>query len=168
LDESDTASLSDRINLKMDKADTVRNGSATLAADFTTSSTTAVSTNLTFAIGAYETYVVSIFGTASKATSTSGMKLAIAAPSGCTIKGLAQQGGGTLSTALTNSLITAINTLGSTFATGNGVEVGFRWEFRVINGATPGNITLQGATVTSNTATIYAGSSMIWHKTNLL
>jgi len=168
LDESDTASLSDRINLKADKADTVRNGSATLAADFTTSSTTAVSTNLTFAIGAYETYVVSIFGTASKATSTSGMKLAIAAPSGCTIKGLAQQGGGTLSTALTNSLITAINTLGSTFATGNGVEVGFRWEFRVINGATPGNITLQGATVTSNTATIYAGSSMIWHKTNLL
>lgn len=168
LDESDTASLSDRINLKMDKADTVRNGAATLAADFTTSSTTAVSTNLTFAIGAYESYVVSVFGTASKATSTSGMKLAIAAPSGCTIKGLAQQGGGTLSTALTNSLITAINTLGSTFATGNGVEVGFRWEFRVINGATPGNITLQGATVTSNTATIYAGSSMIWHKTNLL
>jgi len=96
------------------------------------------------------------------------MKLAIAAPSGCTIKGLAQQGGGTLSTALTNSLITAINTLGSTFATGNGVEVAFRMEFRVTNGATPGNITLQGATVTSNTATIYAGSSMIWHKTNLL
>jgi hypothetical protein len=136
-----------------------------LLADATTSSTTAVATNLKFQIAANQRYFVMIDGTASKATSSSGMRLAVGAPSGCTIKGYSQQGTATLSTAMTNSLITAINTLGSTFATGIGVEVPFRMVFTVTNGANAGVVELQFATVTSDTATIYAGTNMRWQKT---
>lgn len=147
------------------KMDTLSMGVSHLAADFTTSSTTAVNTGLSFYAAANTSYKITIVGTASKATSSSGMKLAIGAPSGCTVKGFAQQGGSTLSSALTNSLITAINTLGSTFATGTGVEVVFRIEATVNNGSTAGLVTLDAATVTSNVATIYAqGTSMQWHK----
>jgi len=139
-----------------------------LTSNFTTSSTSATNTNLSFAIGANESYYVTIEGSASKAFSSSGMKLAIAAPSGCTISGEAYLGGSSLSTAPTPSLITAINTLGSTFATGNGVRVTFRMTFQVTNSSTAGNITLQAATVSSNTATIFAGTRMSWIKTSTL
>lgn len=141
-----------------------KGGSEVLAANFNTASTTAVSTNLTFAIAANEIYTVVIEGTASKATTATGMKLAIAAPTGCTIKGEAYLGGATLAAAPVPSLISAINTLGTTFATGIGVEVTFRMTFRVVNGVNAGSITLQGATVTSNTATIYAGTRMTYTK----
>jgi hypothetical protein len=66
---------------------------------------------------------------------------------------------------MTNSLITAINTLGNTFATGIGVEVPFRLVFTVTNGANAGVIQLQFATVTSNVARIYAGTNMRWTRT---
>ena len=56
------------------------NGSAALASNFTTSSTNAVSTNLTFAVLANEVYNVVVEGTASKATSSTGLKVAIDAP----------------------------------------------------------------------------------------
>jgi hypothetical protein len=123
------------------------NNADMLTSNFTTNSTTAVSTNLSFAIPANESYYVSIEGTASKATSSTGLKLAIAAPTGCTISGEAFLGGSALNTALTPSLISSINTLGSTFATGTGVRVAFRLTFLVTNGSTAGNITLQAATV---------------------
>jgi len=139
-------------------------GSEFLASDFTTSSTTAVSTNLSFAIAANEAYVVTITGTASKATTNTGLKLAIGAPTGCTISGEQYGSLATLAAFQTPSLITAINTLGTTFATGIGIQVTFRLEFRVINGSTAGNITLQCATVTSNVATIYAGTRMTYTK----
>lgn len=139
-------------------------GAARLTSNFTTSSTSATSTNLRFAIDANDSYYVTIEGSVSKASSTSGMKLAIAAPAGCAIIGEAYLGGSSLSTAPTPSLITAINTLGSTFATGNGVRVTFRMTFLVTNSSTAGYITLQAATVSSNTVTIYAGSRMSWIK----
>lgn len=139
-----------------------------LASNFTTSSTSASNTNLSFAIGANEIYYVTIEGTASKSSSTSGMKLAISAPSGCTISGEAYLGGNSLTSTPTPSLITAINTLGSTFATGNGVRVTFRMTFLVKNSSTAGNITLQAATVSSNTATIFAGTRMTWIKASSL
>jgi len=139
-------------------------GSEFLASDFTTSSTTAVSTNLGFAIAANEAYVVTITGTASKATTNTGLKLAIGAPTGCTISGEQYGSLATLAAFQTPSLITAINTLGTTFATGIGIQVTFRLEFRVTNGSTAGNITLQCATVTSNVATIYAGTRMTYTK----
>lgn len=135
-------------------------GAQELTADFTTSSLTAVSTNLTFAIAANEIWEADFYLRCSKATSATGMKVAIAAPAGCTIAGFAELGGATLAAALVPSLITAINTLGTTFATGIGVQVIARIHVVVKNGSTPGSITLQGATVTSNVATIAAGSYM--------
>lgn len=141
---------------------------AKLSSNFTTSSTTAVSTNLKFAIAANEIYYVTIEGTASKANANSGLKLAIAAPTGCTISGEAFLGGSTLTSAQAPSLITAINTLGSTFATGTAIRVIFKMTFMITNSSTAGNITLQAATVSSNTATIYAGTRMIWTKASAL
>jgi len=170
LRETDTASLSNRINLKLNISDTAAmmkrdTTSAYLILDATTSSTTAVGTGLRFQIGANQTFIVMIDGTASKATTNTGLKLAIGAPTSCTIKGYAQLGAASASTAMTNSLITAINTLGNTFATGIGVEVPFRLVFTVTNGANAGTIELQFATVTSNTATIFAGTNMRWQRT---
>ena len=139
-----------------------KGGCEALASNFTTTSTTGASTNLSFDIGANEIYRVRIAGTASKATSNTGLRLAISAPTGCTIKGVQYGGGATLAAPLVPSLITAINTLGTTFATGIGIEVGFVLEFVVRNSSTAGSITLQCATVTSNTATIFANTMMSW------
>lgn len=139
-------------------------GSQTLASNFTTSSVTAVSTNLTFAIAANETYTVTIIGTVQKATAITGMKVGIGAPIGCTLKGWAELGGATFATALALSSMTAVNTLGTTFATGIGIEVPFRLQFQVTNSTTPGSITFQAATVTSNTVTVFAGTQMTYIK----
>lgn len=139
-------------------------GSKCLTANATTSSVTAVATNLAFAIGINEVYDIDIYGSASKATSAEGLKLAIGAPAGCVVVGIAEQGGATLAAPLVPSLISAINTLGTAFATGIGIRVGFRAHIRVVNAGTAGNITLQFATVTANVATIYAGSKMQWRK----
>lgn len=139
-------------------------GSKTLASNFTTSATTAggVATNLTFTVLANEIYDVIIDGTCSKATSSTGLKLAINAPSGAVIKGEQYGGGATLAAALVPSLITTINTLGTTLATGTAVEVGFRLSFRIKMSSTAGAVSLYAATVTSNTMTIYAGTRMTW------
>ena len=141
-----------------------KGGCEALASNFTTTSTTRVSTNLSFAIGANEIYQVRVAGTASKATSNTGLRIAIDAPTGCTISGVQYGGGATLAAPLVPSLITAINTLGTTFATGIGVRVGFVLEFVVRNSSTAGSITLQCATVTSNTATIFADTMMSWEE----
>lgn len=137
-------------------------GSKCLASNFTTSSVTAVGTNLTFAIAAGE--VFDVYLTYSKATSATGLKLAIGAPTGCVIAGYQNGGGATLAAPLVPSLITAINTLLATVATGTGIRVCGELHFRVINSSTAGSITIQVATVTSNVATIYAGSKMSWRK----
>lgn len=137
-------------------------GSEALTSDANTSNTTATDTNLSFAMEANTTYIIIISGTASKATTTSGLKLELGVPTGATVKGQQQQGSAVASTAMTNSFITAGNTLGSTFATGAGVEVPFRIEATITTGGTAGNFVFRFATVTSNTATIYAGTRMIW------
>jgi len=139
-------------------------GSVDLLSNFDTSSTSAVSTNLSFPIAADERYTVRVWGHVSKATSNTGLKVGVGAPSGCSVTGTEFRGGAAYSTALTNGEISAINTLGGTFATGTGVKVAFRMEFTVINGSTAGNITILLATVTSNVATMYAGSYMEWKK----
>lgn len=163
---SDTAAMLAAYLRKVNFADSIHSyfGGTHLASDFTTSSTTAVSTSLSFTAAANSVYRVTISGTASKATSSTGLKLAIDAPAGSTIKGVQYGGQASLSTALQNSLISTISTLGGTFATGTGVEVPFRMEFILETSSTAGAVTLQGATVTSNTATIYARTSMFWTK----
>ena len=143
-------------------------GSAYLTSNFTTSSTTAVNTNLTFTVAANTSYVVDVYGTANKGISATGMKLAFTAPSGATISGVQYGGGALLTTALVPSLITALSTLGTAFATGIGITVPFQAHFTITNGANAGSVTMQAATVTSNTATIFSGTSMTWTKTSPL
>lgn len=143
---------------------TATTGSKNLLNNFTTSSTGAVSTNLSFSISGKESYDVVIDGTCSKATSATGLKFAISAPAGCTIAGVQYGGGATLAASLVPSLITSINTLGTTLATGTAIQVAFRLTFTVQNSSTAGLITLQVATVTSNVATVYAGTKMTWVK----
>ncbi len=139
-------------------------GGKCLTSNFTTSSVTAVSTNLAFAIAPSEVFSIDIYGTCSKATTNTGLKFAINAPTGCTVQGFQLGGGATLAAALVPSLITTINTLGTTLATGIGIRVAFALHFIVVNGSNAGSITLQTATVTSNIATIYAGTKMNWQR----
>ena len=137
-----------------------------LPSDFTTTNTTATNTGLSFSIAANEEWVVTITGHAAKATTNTGLKVGIAAPSGATITGTEYRGGAAYSTALTNGEISAINTLGGSFATGTGVKVPFRMEFTITNGSTAGTVELQAATVTSNTATIYAKTRLQAYRVN--
>ena len=132
-----------------------------LISDVSTSNTTATNSGLTFNIAANETYRIMIAGTCSKATTTTGMKIAIGAPTGCSLKSVIQGGQALMVTAPQGQLLSAVNTLcTSPFANGAGVEVPFRLEGVITNGANAGSITLQFATVTSNAATIYSGTVM--------
>jgi hypothetical protein len=133
-----------------------------LLSDFSTSNTTATNTGLKFSAAANTAYRIVITGTVSKATSGTGLKIAIGAPTGCTIKAINQVGGSTLAAAMANTLITATNTLGATFSAGIGIEVPFRVEGIITIGSTAGDVELQLATVTSNTATVYAGTSLTY------
>lgn len=142
-------------------------GAAILSNNFTTNSTSATNTNLRFAIAANETYYVIIEGTASKANTSTGMKLAVGAPTGCTISGEAFLGS-SATAAPVPSVISATNTLGNTFATSASARVPFRLTFYVTSGSTAGFITLMAATVSSNTATIFAGARMSWAKATAL
>lgn len=168
LRKTDTTTLSNRINLKVNISDTASMlanyqlktpSIAYLSSDFNTTNTTATNTNLTIPVEANTAYRIMIAGTASKATSSTGMKISISAPTGTTIKALAALGSNAISTTV-NSFITSVNSLGATFAIGVGVEVPFRVEGILVTSSTAGSITLQGATVTSNTATIYANTLM--------
>lgn len=145
------------------KVDTLSNGARYLASDFTTSSVTAVNTNLSFAIGANESFVVDVYGLASKAVSSTGLKIAINGPSGCTATGFVETSSNAITTRLAYQ-VSAIGTLGSAFSTNIALVVPFSMHVTIVNGATPGSVTLQAATVTSNTATIYAGASMLYKK----
>lgn len=157
-----TSAIQTQINTK------ITGGSVYLTSDFSTSNTTAQNTGLKFSIAANEKYNVTVVGTCSKATTNTGLRVAVGAPTGCTVKGVEYRGQAITSTALQNGLITAINTLGGTFATGIGVEVPFRMEFVVSNGANAGVIELQLATVTSNTATVYAYTRMDYFKSTAI
>jgi hypothetical protein len=130
-----------------------------LISDFNTTSTTGANSNLTFNLGANEVRRIMIAGTCSKATSSTGLKVGIAAPTGATLKASVY---GQLNTinATSNSILSAINTLSGTMNTAIATEMPFRIEGVITNGSTAGAVTLQLATVTSNTATIYAGTVM--------
>jgi hypothetical protein len=127
-----------------------------LTSDFTTSNTTATNTNLTFNLGANEVRRIMINGTCSK-VGTTGIKLAIGAPTGATIKATQIANLNTIN-ASANSIISAINTLGGTINTVSATEMPFRIEGIITNGSTAGAVTLQAATVTSGAVTIYAGT----------
>lgn len=152
---SDTASM---------LANYVRNtpSVAYLNSDFTTSSTTGVSSNLSIAVAANTAYRIMISGTASKATSSTGLKIGLSGPTGATIKANFNYCTNSINTQ-NNTFITAFSTLypaAANFSTAIATEMPFRIEGIIVTGANAGNIVLQGATVTSNTATIYANTLM--------
>jgi hypothetical protein len=140
-------------------------GAVFLSSNFTFNSTSATDSNLEFAIGANETYYVTIEGSVMRSGSSNGIKLAIGAPSGTTISGEAYLGASTLAALPVPSLISASNTLGNTFSTGNGVRVTFRMTF-LVSTTDAGTIVLQAAenSNTSGTSTLYAGTRMVWSK----
>lgn len=140
-------------------------GSISIASNFVTASLSAVDiTGMTFPIAASEIYAVQVYGTCSKATSADGLKFAINCPTSATIAGIQLGGGATLAAPLVPSLISSINTLGTTLATGVGVQVSFVLSFRVVNSTNAGNIKIQCASVTANSATINAGTYMVFRK----
>lgn len=153
--------------LSYDNSTYHKGGVLALTSDFNTSSTTAVSTNLTFAIGANETWTVTFTGLCSKATSSTGLKFAIGAPTGCVVSGFVDSRSNVITTNQTY-VVNAINTLGTALGTAIALVIPFTIEISLVNSTTAGNITLQLATVTSNIATVYAGSKMTYFKSTLV
>lgn len=190
LRKTDSATLSNRINLKVNISDTasmLTNYAKTSAVnlkvnisdtasmltnyvkkdtscfylinDATTTNLTATNTNLTYAVNANETYRIMVAGTC-KNSSTGGVKVAIAAPTGTNIRTVVSGGGATMGSAVTNQSLNSINTLSVSFSSGNNVEVQFRIEGVIVVGANSGSITLQYAAGTLGTATIFNGTVM--------
>jgi len=137
-----------------------------LLADFNTTNLTATNTPLSFAIGANEVRRIMINGTCTKSAATAGLKVAIGAPSGATFKGTMNASTNAISTQV-YVIPTAVNTLYPTASAINiaaATEMPFRIEGIITNGSTAGTVYLQVASVTSNTATINAGTLMSWGK----
>jgi hypothetical protein len=141
------AMVSDQISLRLN-------------ANFTTTVVTATASNLTFAMGANEIWVVDVDLT-TQCSSTGGVKYAIGAPAGATLEGWLYSDLAAVTT-LSYQRLTAINTLTTTathtVATTPGPD---RMWFTIVNGATPGNCTIQFASgVAAQTTTVFAGSRL--------
>lgn len=131
-----------------------------LTSNFTTTSNSATSTNLTFAVNANEDWVFECRLT-TQCSSTGGIKYAISAPTGSTIEGWILASTSSI-TSNSYQRITAINTLNTTaLHTASNVPGPDRIRFLIRIGSTAGNVTLQAASVTSGqTTTIFARSFM--------
>lgn len=130
-----------------------------LASNFTTTSVTAVDTNLKFPVKAGEVWWFSYVGGAGD-SAVGGMKYAIGAPVGSTVDAW-HLGSGAVITTRVYAQFLAINTLGSVVHNVAGGERDDKIE-GVVKVAIDGNISIQAATVTAaTTATIYAKSSLI-------
>jgi hypothetical protein len=128
-----------------------------LSGDFTTSSVTAVATNLSFPVAPGEKWAVDVFMNGNKATSATGAAFAVGAPAGTTMSGFLEANTTTVA-AVTAQVLNTINTLGAAVWTQIGGTNFCRMHFTVVAGAAAGSITIQAATVTSNTLTIWNGS----------
>lgn len=139
-----------------------------LAANAVTSNVAATPTNLAVPMAANESWLVEAHLVVQKATTATGMKTAVGAPAGATVEGFSLGGLATANSAPVQNRINAINTLGATYATGIAIPVSLSMIFRITNGPTPGNCVIQFATVTSNPATIFAGSSLLASRVTLV
>jgi hypothetical protein len=128
-----------------------------LASDITTTSTTAVNTNLSDAIAANQTlkYSVSLVAT----TASGGIKIQITVPTGAVVKGGSISLSASLSTGLRLIALTA-NTLTIALQT-NAVSDGpIQLEFTVKNGVTAGDVTVSFASGTGGITTIEENSTL--------
>ena len=137
-----------------------RSNYKSLTSDFTTTSASAVATNLSFAAAASDVWLVEFEGTV-QCSSTGGVKASFTLPTGATIEGFAI-GGSTGVTAMTSSRITAGSTLTSAFAAVATTPLFLNIRARIKgNGVNSGNITLNFASTTGGqTTTVFAGSAM--------
>lgn len=132
----------------------------TLASSFTTTSTSATSTALTFQVGPNEIWEVDCQLTA-QCSSTGGVKYAIAAPSGATIEGWIYSSTSAILT-FSYQRITAINTLNATaLHTVTTTPAPDIIRFTITNSSTAGAVTVQAASGTSGqTTTVFVNSSL--------
>lgn len=137
---------------------------AFLQSDFTNNTTSNLDSPLGFAAEANKTYVVKIAGVCNKITTATGLTMQVTAPTGSTVTGWMYRGVTAASTAMQQTELTAINTLTGTFSNAANTRFAFRVEYTITIGSTAGNVLLGMATLTSNTATIFAGASILWHE----
>jgi hypothetical protein len=131
-----------------------------LSANFTTTATTAASTNLSFAIGPNETWFVDVQLT-TQCSSTGGSKFAVSAPTGAAIEGWIYSSLAAITT-LSYQRLTAIATLSATaLHTVATTPAPDKLQFVIQNGSTAGTVTIQAASVTSGqTTTIFLNSGL--------
>lgn len=128
-----------------------------LAADFTTSATTAQPTNLTFAMGANDVWIVEFEGVWNVASGAAGAKIAIAGPGTALIEGGIFAEGASL-TADSTGRISALGTLSSAFNTGANVTEPVKGFFRIKgDGATAGAVTFEVASGAAVVLTLKKG-----------
>lgn len=128
-----------------------------LLADFaSTTALTAQNTNLTFAVAANDVWLVEFAGDWSVASGVAGANIAVNAPAGATIEGVAR-GETSSSSAFASARITAAGTLVGPFNTAAATVEDVRGAVRVKMGATPGAVTLQVAPAAAVVLTLKAG-----------
>lgn len=132
-----------------------------LPSNFSTGSTSATDvTGMSFPIGANEIWTFKFRLNVGKSAQTNGIKMGMNVPSGATFKAMVR-GTTSAATLRTTSVITAAATLTTEVYHNRTGSLGvMRIWGSVRNGATPGFVTLQTASVTSQNALIVAGSSL--------
>lgn len=139
-----------------------------LANAFTTSTTASLqSSNLTFAMGASDIWVVEFGGTTTSAANTSGVKFGIAIPTGATIEGGVHSSLATGLTTYQSARISAGGTATAAFNTVSGESSPF-WGSVCVSGdgTHSGSVTIQLQPGTTTAVTMKAGSWMrAWRAT---
>jgi len=149
----------DSLALKADKTEIAK--CLTLLSDISTTSTSAVDTNLSYAIAANE--VLKFTADLRLGAVNGGYSIRITVPAGATISGGSFSAASTTSTARILNL--APNTLSIALQTSSGSTGPVYVPFTVTNGATAGNVIISFASVAGSLTTMYAGSALLPFKT---
>lgn len=129
----------------------------------TNTTVTAATTGLSFAIGANEVFSFTA-DLQTQCSSTGGMKFSITGPAGAAV-GARCKGTGAAVTAETEQRITALGTLTTAIFNNAAIVGGVRITGTIRNGATPGTVTINFASVTAGqTSTILQDSFLIASK----
>ena len=149
----------DSLALKADKTEITK--CLTLLSDISTTSTSAVDTNLSYAIAANE--VLKFTADLRLGAVTGGYSIRITVPAGATISGGSFSANSTSTTSRILNLVP--NTLSIALQTSSGSIGPVYVPFTVTNGATAGNVIISFASVAGSLTTMYAGSALLPFKT---
>lgn len=126
----------------------------------TTSSTQGDVTDMSFAIGASETWAVEWF-LSTQCSSTGGIRFAITVPSGATFRGVAEGTAASVTARTTSTLVTSGTAPAINFNNAN-FNGSVRITAVIVNSTTEGTVQLQFASTTAGqTSTVYANSSQV-------